>query len=164
MTHFIYTLTHPKTNQVVYVGRTYQPDVRFATHKTNFKKQHKFVPIPAIVETHYDFSYAHEREWELTQYYNKISPLMQSCDRKRIGAHPKSTVDYVNVQKTKSEPLTDTEKRALRTYVKQFHTKVDCAEAIGICRNVLDRILIYASGAPDTVQKVRQAINNNTKY
>jgi len=61
--------------------------------------------------------------------------------------------------KRKSEALTRDEMTALKQFAKGFRTTVECAEAIGIHRAVLDRVLIVGSGAPETVEKIRAAIN-----
>lgn len=61
-------------------------------------------------------------------------------------------------RKRKSDPLTREEFAALKQYRKTFHTAVDCADAIGIKREVLDRVLIVGSGSPETIEKIRTAI------
>lgn len=58
----------------------------------------------------------------------------------------------------KSVALTSQEKKALKEYRKQFDTDVACAGKIGIDRNVLIRLLMAGSAAPETVEKVRAAI------
>ncbi len=58
----------------------------------------------------------------------------------------------------KSVALTSQEKKALKEYRKQFDTDVACAGAIGIDRNVLIRLLMAGSAAPETVEKVRAVI------
>lgn len=63
-------------------------------------------------------------------------------------------------RKRKSEPLTKDEYTALKQYRKKFHTAVDCADAIGIKREVLDRVLLAGSAAPETIEKIRTAITN----
>lgn len=60
--------------------------------------------------------------------------------------------------KRKSEALTSEEMSALKKFAKGFRTTVECAEAIGIHRAVLDRVLLVGSAAPETVEKVRTAI------
>lgn len=67
----------------------------------------------------------------------------------------------VTTRKRKSEPLTKEEYQALKQYRKKFHTAVDCAEAIGITREVLDRVLLAGSGSPETVEKIRAAIGSD---
>lgn len=62
-------------------------------------------------------------------------------------------------RKRKSEPLTKDEYTALKQYRKTFHTEIDCAEAIGISREVLGRVLLVGSGSPETIEKIRAAIN-----
>lgn len=61
--------------------------------------------------------------------------------------------------KRKSEALTKDEISALKQFAKGYRTTVECAEVIGIHRAVLDRVLIVGSGAPETIEKIRAAIN-----
>jgi hypothetical protein len=60
--------------------------------------------------------------------------------------------------KRKSEPLTKEEHKALLKYVNSHHTIVDAAFAIGIHRNVLDRVMIAATGSPETIAAIRKKI------
>lgn len=64
------------------------------------------------------------------------------------------------ITKKKSESLTKTERKALREFRKQFDTDVKCAGKIGIDRNVLTRVMLAGSGAPDTIEKIRAAISD----
>lgn len=64
----------------------------------------------------------------------------------------------VGTSKRKSVALTKDEISALKQYAKKFHTGVECAESIGIHRNVLDRVLAIGSGSPETIDKVKEAI------
>ena len=68
------------------------------------------------------------------------------------------TNTQVTTRKKKSEPLTKDELAALKAYCKGFHTIIDCAEAIGIGRVVLDRVILVGSGSPETISKIREAI------
>lgn len=61
-------------------------------------------------------------------------------------------------RKRKSEPLLSAELVALKKYIKSFHAIIDCAEAIGISREVLTRVTIVGSGSPETIAKIRAAI------
>ena len=61
-------------------------------------------------------------------------------------------------RKRKSEPLTRDEAVALKKYYKSFHTAADCADAIGISREVLGRVMLVGSGSPETIEKIRTAI------
>lgn len=65
-------------------------------------------------------------------------------------------------RKKKSEALTRDEISALKAFLKTFHTIIDCAEAIGIHRVVLDRVLVVGSAAPETIAKIRLAIGTET--
>lgn len=58
-----------------------------------------------------------------------------------------------------SVSLTKTELAALKEYRKGFVTEVQCALEIGIDRNVLNRIISFGSGSPDSIEKIRAAIN-----
>lgn len=58
----------------------------------------------------------------------------------------------------KSEKLSKEELALLKKYLKGFNTVIECADAIGIHRNVLDRVILAGSGSPDTISKIRTAI------
>lgn len=60
----------------------------------------------------------------------------------------------------KSRSLTRGERKALKEFRKQFDTDVACAAAIGIDRNVLVRVMLAGSAAPDTVEKIIAALND----
>lgn len=62
------------------------------------------------------------------------------------------------VRKRKSVALTTTEFSALKKYAKGFRTGIECAESIGIDRNVLDRVLLVGSGSPETIEKIKLKI------
>lgn len=62
------------------------------------------------------------------------------------------------VANKKSVALTTAEKKALRAFRKQFETDVACAGAIGIDRNVLIRVLMAGSAAPETVEKIKAVL------
>lgn len=68
-----------------------------------------------------------------------------------------------STRKRKSEALTKDEFAALKQYAKGFTTTIDCAESIGINRNVLDRVLIVGSGSPDTIEKIRTTLTATAK-
>jgi hypothetical protein len=61
-----------------------------------------------------------------------------------------------NIQRRrKSELLTKEEHKALLKYINTFHTLVDAAYAIGISRQVLERVKVIGSGSPENVQIIR---------
>lgn len=62
------------------------------------------------------------------------------------------------VIKKKSVSLTGIEKKALKEYRKRFDSEVACAVAIGIDRNVLNRVMLAGSGSTDTIDKIRTAL------
>lgn len=64
----------------------------------------------------------------------------------------------VGTTKRKSIVLSSEEFASLKKYATQFNTGIECAESIGIHRNVLDRVLIVGSGSPETVDKIRIAL------
>ena len=64
----------------------------------------------------------------------------------------------VGTTKRKSIALSEEEFASLKQYAKQFNTGVECAETIGIHRNVLDRILLAGSGSPESIEKIRAAL------
>jgi predicted DNA-binding protein (UPF0251 family) len=57
-----------------------------------------------------------------------------------------------------SVALTKDEMAALKQYRKGFVTEVECALSIGIDRNVLNRIMTFGSGSPDSIGKIKSAI------
>jgi hypothetical protein len=57
-----------------------------------------------------------------------------------------------------SVSLTKSELAALKEYRKEFVTEVQCAIAIGIDRNVLNRIITFGSGSPDSIEKIKAAL------
>lgn len=79
MSIYIYTLTDPTTNEVRYVGKTNNPDVRLAGHLTSLDNEDKRVwlqsllakgykPIMDIIEIHEDDASAStaENKWIVT--------------------------------------------------------------------------------------------------
>lgn len=65
-----------------------------------------------------------------------------------------------STRRRKSVKMTNEEVRALKKYVKSFDTKLDAFEAIGITKPTLDIVLVRHSGAPDTIEKIREAIKS----
>jgi hypothetical protein len=61
-------------------------------------------------------------------------------------------------RRRKSEPLSTDEKKELKQYAKRFTAQLDCAEAIGISREVLIRVLLAGSGSPETISKIRETL------
>lgn len=74
----------------------------------------------------------------------------------------KQKMETLTPRRKRSEPLTQDEFNALKKYRKSFHTQLDCAEAIGIRRELLNRVLIVGSSSPETVEKIRLALANRT--
>lgn len=66
--------------------------------------------------------------------------------------------DQQTFTKKRSESLTKDEHRALKAYRKQFDKEVHCATALRMDRNVLCRVLLKGSGAPETIEKIRIAL------
>jgi DNA invertase Pin-like site-specific DNA recombinase len=56
--------------------------------------------------------------------------------------------------KRKSQKLTPSQKRELRSLIKKYGTQVQVAESIGIHRTVFERLLIAGSASPGTVEKI----------
>ena len=46
----------------------------------------------------------------------------------------------------------------LKKYRSGFVTEVECALSIGIDRNVLNRVMTFGSGSPETITKIKSAI------
>jgi len=67
------------------------------------------------------------------------------------------------LRKEKSVRLSRDELKKLKAYRKGFNTAISCAEAIGIPRTVLLRILLVGSGSPDNISKVTEAIGSANK-
>lgn len=63
-------------------------------------------------------------------------------------------------KKRRSVKLTQDERKAFKQFRKTFDTDVECAEAIGISREVLIRVGILGSGAPETIDKIRTKLNS----
>jgi hypothetical protein len=60
----------------------------------------------------------------------------------------------------KSVRLTKDEYKAFKDFRKTFHTGVECAEAIGVSRLAMLRVLQVGSGSPETIEKIKTAITN----
>lgn len=71
-----------------------------------------------------------------------------------------SDTETKSFKKPKSVPLAKAELKALKEYRKGFNTEVDCALSIGVDRLVLNRIMTVGSGAPDSIEKIRAALEN----
>lgn len=69
-------------------------------------------------------------------------------------------MEQATTRKRKSEALSKEDRKLFSSYVKKFHTKMDCAEAIGIHRSVLDKVILSGSGAPETIEKIRLVLSN----
>lgn len=67
------------------------------------------------------------------------------------------------VRKRRSISLTNDELKALKQYRRSFRTEVECAEAIGISREVLGRTILVGSASPDTVAKIQAKLNVNAE-
>lgn len=61
-------------------------------------------------------------------------------------------------RRRKSVELTREEYKALKSYCKGFRFITDAAEEIGISREVLSRVLAVRSGAPETIEAIKDAI------
>jgi hypothetical protein len=63
-------------------------------------------------------------------------------------------------RKRRSEQMTKEERRAFAKYVATFPTKIDAAAALGISRVTLDAVSLKGSGKPETIQLIREMIND----
>lgn len=63
--------------------------------------------------------------------------------------------------KRKSVALTKEDWKGLKSYRAKFLSSVECAEAIGIERGPLDRVLLLGRGAPYTIDRIKKAIGIN---
>ena len=83
-------------------------------------------------------------------------------NKKFIHLRNQSKSKYMETTiKRKSVVLTEDEFAKLKTFFATFNTAVECAEAIGIHRNVLDRVMLAGSGSVETIGKVRAAIRKS---
>ncbi len=62
----------------------------------------------------------------------------------------------------RSVPLTSMEVKALKKMRDGYETEVDAALAIGIDRNVLNRIIMVKSGSEKYIAKVREYLKMQT--
>lgn len=60
----------------------------------------------------------------------------------------------------KSAQLTPKEQSALAKFVGKYLTVGEAAYEIGIHRNVLDRLMLKHQASPETIERVRQAIQS----
>jgi hypothetical protein len=65
-------------------------------------------------------------------------------------------------RKKRSEKMTAEERKAFLKYIKSFETKYDAKEALSVSRPTLDNLIFKGSGKPDTIQKIRKMISQNT--
>jgi len=63
-----------------------------------------------------------------------------------------------NVTRRKSQPLTKEQKSLLKAYRSSFYTVQECAEALGVSRQVLDRVLLVWSGSPENISIILNKI------
>ena len=67
-------------------------------------------------------------------------------------------MEATTTKKRKTVILSTQEFTAFKAYTRKFNTLVEAAEAIGIHRNVLDRVFIVKRASQDTVTRIRAAI------
>ncbi len=63
------------------------------------------------------------------------------------------------IRRKRSVKLTKEEFKRLKEYAKSFDTSTDCAEAIGISREVLFKVSLVGSGSPGTIEKIRKVLS-----
>jgi hypothetical protein len=68
-------------------------------------------------------------------------------------------MDFKMERKRRSESLSKEEHKAFIKFFHSFQTKLDAEEEIGIKRQVLDLVAIKGSGSPETIGKIRKALN-----
>lgn len=61
-----------------------------------------------------------------------------------------------NTRIRKSERLSKDELKALKAFRKGFDTMVQFAEVVGVSRQVLDRVLLFGSGASESIRVIRE--------
>lgn len=65
--------------------------------------------------------------------------------------------------KRRSVRLTREEHVALKRYQRKFNTQIECAESIGIGREVLNNVILKGSGSPETISKIRSVLNDENQ-
>lgn len=61
----------------------------------------------------------------------------------------------------KSVPLTEEEQELLKKHIAAYTKPIDAAIALGIDRNVMQRVELMGSGSEITIQKIRAVLNLN---
>lgn len=61
-----------------------------------------------------------------------------------------------NTRIRKSERLSKDEHKALKASRKGFTTMVEFSEVVGVSRQVLDRVLLFGSGASESIRVIRE--------
>jgi predicted DNA-binding protein (UPF0251 family) len=64
-----------------------------------------------------------------------------------------------NVKTRRSEQMTKEEVRNLAKYVSTFPTKEEAAEAIGVSRQALHRVMSLGSGRTTTLMAIRERLS-----
>lgn len=64
-------------------------------------------------------------------------------------------------KRRKSVLLTKQEHKSLKDFRKTFNTSVECSEALGIDRAVMERVLLVGSGSPETIEKIKLVISSS---
>lgn len=62
-------------------------------------------------------------------------------------------------RRRKSEPLTKVEHTSLRKYIGSHLTVSDAADALGINRSTLERVALIGKGSPETINAIREKLN-----
>lgn len=62
-------------------------------------------------------------------------------------------------RRRRSELLTKEEHRILLKFINSFPTLIDAADSIGLPRQTLERVKIIGSGSPETIQAIREKLN-----
>lgn len=68
--------------------------------------------------------------------------------------------NVIQMTKRKSHRLSREEIKALKSFCKSYSSIAECADVIGISRQVLDRVLLTGSGSPDKIQRILAALES----
>lgn len=60
----------------------------------------------------------------------------------------------------KSVKLSKEEIKALKNFCKGFHAFIESAEVVGVSTQVLNRVIAFGSGSPETIEKVRKVLQS----
>jgi len=66
-------------------------------------------------------------------------------------------------KRRKSVPLTKEQKSLFKAYRSSFYTTQECAEDLGVSRQVLERVLLTGSASPESISLILKKINSKSR-